>query len=140
LSQLNLSAKAYHRILKLARTIADLVGSEHIQTPHLAEALQTDSICRAEALSDTYLGARWGKFGFQALKQVQFPRVDDRLHPAIHAAFVVNPGGIELIGWVKCIKKLGARGEIITNGFFLTGERPRKVMRMFTWGIASESD
>ena len=38
--QMNLSARAYHRVLKLARTIADLAGSERITTTHLAEALQ----------------------------------------------------------------------------------------------------
>ena len=40
MTQLNLSARAYHRILKLACTIGDLAGSEEIQSAHLAEALQ----------------------------------------------------------------------------------------------------
>ena len=40
MNQLQLSARAYHRILKLARTIADLAGSQAITTTHLAEALQ----------------------------------------------------------------------------------------------------
>ena len=38
--QLELSARAYHRVLKLARTIADLAGEAGIRTEHLAEALQ----------------------------------------------------------------------------------------------------
>ncbi len=38
--QLGFSARAYHRILKLARTIADLDGSDEIHTMHLAEAVQ----------------------------------------------------------------------------------------------------
>jgi magnesium chelatase family protein len=38
--QLHLSARAYHRVLKLARTIADLAGSEMILANHVAEAVQ----------------------------------------------------------------------------------------------------
>jgi magnesium chelatase family protein len=38
--QLHLSARSYHRILKLARTIADLAAAERVEAHHLAEALQ----------------------------------------------------------------------------------------------------
>ena len=38
--QLHLSARAYHRVLKLARTIADLAGATDIGPVHLAEAIQ----------------------------------------------------------------------------------------------------
>lgn len=40
MQQLHLSARAYHRVLKLARTIADLAGSELIAANHVAEAIQ----------------------------------------------------------------------------------------------------
>ncbi len=40
MSQMNLTARAYHRILKLSRTIADLAHAEQISVTHLAEALQ----------------------------------------------------------------------------------------------------
>ena len=40
MQQMQMSARAYHRILKLARTIADLAGCDKIETSHLAEAIQ----------------------------------------------------------------------------------------------------
>jgi magnesium chelatase family protein len=40
MQQMHLSARTYHRILKLARTIADLAEVTDIQSPHIAEAIQ----------------------------------------------------------------------------------------------------
>ena len=63
MNQLGMSARAFHRVLKLGRTIADLAGAERIQAAHLAEAthLRSTETAGVRRKLCVNCGTTWGR-------------------------------------------------------------------------------
>src|ERR1051325_3933276 len=98
MSQINLSARGYHRILKLARTIADLAGCEEIQSVHLTEALHAS---RSSEVDDGLTGKSLpDAFGFKRKRALaENYQSSGQPGPAMHRSSIQPRAGTRICLW-----------------------------------------